>query len=192
MRCLVASWNVHHHGGWKKCALARFTQPLPYKGRSPLSYMARVPFFCRLARIAATAIRERDSAFFERRRPRARGLAASEARRRGEERGGEGEGNFAVSLTGEKMAGGRASDKRDERDGERASERLCLRCRHNMGEMDPPHATLALGGVPQKQKAFHGTCQWLNVDMRGGVTVPRYCGRDRIRSQRVEPAMISL
>ena len=121
MRCLVASCNVHHHGGWKKYALARFTQPLPHKGRSPLSYMARVPFFCRLARIAATAIRERDSAFFERRRPRARGLAASEARRRGEERGGEGEGNFAVSLTGEKMAGGRASDKRDERDGEQAA-----------------------------------------------------------------------
>ena len=43
-------------------------------------------FLLSAARIAATAIRERDSAFFERRRPRARGLAASEARRRGEER----------------------------------------------------------------------------------------------------------
>ena len=40
-------------------------------------------FLLSAARIAATAIRERDSAFFERRRPRARGLAASEARGEG-------------------------------------------------------------------------------------------------------------
>ena len=78
-------------------------------------------FLLSAARIAATAIRERDSAFFERRRPRARGLAASEARRRGEERGGEGEGNFAVSLTGEKMAGGRATKEMREAASERAA-----------------------------------------------------------------------
>ena len=78
-------------------------------------------FLLSAARIAATAIRERDSAFFERRRPRARGLAASEARRRGEERGGEGEGNFAVSLTGEKMVGGRATKEMRETASERAA-----------------------------------------------------------------------